>query len=75
MVTKDTPKKDASGSRSSSPTDAGQAEMQQLVDEANAKGYFGTVPDSTPNENYSLETPPDAPTPENTRKHETGVVK
>lgn len=28
------------------------------------KGYFGSVPDPTPNENYSLQTPQDAPTPE-----------
>ena len=44
--------------------DAGQAELQEIFDEAEEKGYFGTVPDPTPNENYSLETPPDAPTPE-----------
>ncbi len=47
--------------------DAGQAEVQAIFDEAAEKGYFGTVPDGTPNENYSLETSPDAPTPENTR--------
>lgn len=62
-------KKDAKNSEaSSSPTkkggDAGQAEMQERFDAAAEKGYFGHAPDPTPNENYSLETGPDAPTPE-----------
>lgn len=47
--------------------DAGQAEIQSKFDEADKKGYFGTTPDDTPNENYSLETPQSAPTPETTR--------
>lgn len=38
----------------SSGSDAGQAEVQQVVDEANEKGYFGTVTDPTPNENYTV---------------------
>lgn len=50
-------------------TDAGQAEVQQRVDEAEKKGYEGHVPDETPNENYSLQTPQDAPTPELERRH------
>ena len=64
MATKDTQKKDASSTRGSSQTDAGQAEIQATFDEAAKKGYFGSAPDPTPNENYSLRTPPDAPTPE-----------
>jgi hypothetical protein len=49
--------------------DAGQAEVQAMFDEAAEKGYFGYTPDETPNENYTLQTPPDAPTPETTRVH------
>lgn len=70
MATKDIQKKSAGKTQSSSQTDAGQAEVQEKFDEAAEKGYFGTAPDATPNENYSLQTPPDAPTPENTRKTE-----
>lgn len=44
--------------------DAGRAEVQKRTDEAEEKGYVGLVPDPTPNENYSLETGQDAPTPE-----------
>lgn len=44
--------------------DAGQAELQQQADADEAKGYSGYTPDTTPNENYSLETPQSAPTPE-----------
>jgi hypothetical protein len=53
----------------SSGDDAGQAELQAAADEVAEKGHYGETPDDTPNENYSLETPPDAPTPENTRVH------
>lgn len=48
--------------------DFGQAEVQAKFDEAEEKGYYGNTPDPTPNENYSLETPQDAPTPETDRK-------
>lgn len=34
--------------------DHGQAEIQAAWDDANAKGYFGTVPDETPNEDYTV---------------------
>lgn len=34
--------------------DAGQAEVQAKVSEAEEKGYYGTVPDKTPNEAYTL---------------------
>jgi hypothetical protein len=37
-----------------SADDAGQAEVQAKFDEANKKGYFGSTPDETPNENYTL---------------------
>lgn len=36
-------------------SDAGQAEVQAKFDEANDKGYFGTTPDETPNEDYTLK--------------------
>ena len=49
-------KKDASSD------DAGQAEVQARSDEATAKGYIGEVPPGPPNEAYSLESGPDAPT-------------
>lgn len=39
-------------------------EMQKAADEAADKGYYGEKVDPTPNEHYSLETGPDAPTPE-----------
>jgi hypothetical protein len=52
------------GVKSDDRSDAGQADVQERMDEAEAKGYFGETPDPTPNENYTLQTPPDAPTPE-----------
>lgn len=49
-------------------TDAGQAEVQAKFDEANEKGYFGEVPDETPNENYTLSgVTSGKPTPETSR--------
>lgn len=48
--------------------DLGQAEVQAKVDEANAQGFFGTVPDETPNEHYTLSgVTSGKPTPENQR--------
>lgn len=48
--------------------DAGQAEIQARFDKANAKGYWGEVPDETPNANYTLKgVTSDKPTPENQR--------
>lgn len=48
--------------------DAGQDEVQAKFDEAAEKGYFGEVPDETPNENYTLKgVGANKPTPENTR--------
>ena len=50
------------------PADAGQAEVQAKVDEAAEKGYFGTSPDETPRENYTLAgVAAGKPTPETTR--------
>ena len=48
--------------RASTPDDGGAAELQELADEAEAKGYIGTVPDPNPNEAYTLLTGPDSPT-------------
>lgn len=48
--------------------DLGQKELQETFDKANEQGFFGVEVDPTPNENYSLETPPDAPTPETDAK-------
>lgn len=48
--------------------DAGQAEVQAKFDEAEEKGYFGTTPDDTPNENYTLKgVTSGKPTPETER--------
>ena len=48
--------------------DAGQAEVQAKFDEAEEKGYFGETPDSTPNENYTLQgVTSGKPTPETER--------
>ena len=34
--------------------DHGQAEIQAAWDEANDKGYWGSVPDETPNQDYTV---------------------
>lgn len=48
--------------------DAGEAEVQAKMDEAEDKGYFGTTPDDTPNENYTLQgVTSGKPTPETDR--------
>ena len=48
--------------------DAGQAEVQAKFDEANEKGFFGSTPDETPNENYTLQgVTSGKPTPETER--------
>jgi hypothetical protein len=41
--------------------DGGSAEVQKKTDEAQEKGYIGTVPDEHPNSAYSLASGPDAP--------------
>lgn len=48
--------------------DAGQDEVQAMFDAAAEKGYFGTAPDETPNENYTLAgVNAGKPTPETER--------
>lgn len=48
--------------------EVGADEVQARFDEANEKGFFGNVPDETPNENYTLKgVTSGAPTPENQR--------
>lgn len=51
------------------PADAlGADEVQAKFDEAAEKGYFGSVPDETPNENYTLKgVTSGKPTPETER--------
>ncbi|HVL24742.1 MAG TPA: hypothetical protein VM450_11705 [Thermomicrobiales bacterium] len=52
-------------SKASGAADVGQAEVKQKFDEANEKGYFGTVTDPTPNANYTFAgQAKGAPTPE-----------
>lgn len=56
--------------KTSASADAGQAEVQKAFDAAADKGYFGEVPDRTPNEHYTLAgVIAGKPTPENQRKH------
>lgn len=45
--------------------DAGQKEMQAIVDKENEQGFVGVSSDSTPNENYTLQgVTKGLPTPE-----------
>lgn len=49
-------------------TDASATQVQKAVDEAEAKGYIGTTPDETPNENYTVAgVTSGKPTPETER--------
>jgi hypothetical protein len=58
----------ATEKKTTDSADSGQAEVQAKFDEANEKGYFGTTPDETPNENYTLQgVTSGKPTPETTR--------
>lgn len=41
--------------------DAGQAEVQKKVEQAEDRGYLGTKVDPRPNSDYSLESGPDSP--------------
>jgi hypothetical protein len=41
-------------SKDASAGDGGTAEMEAKFDEANEKGYWGTVPDGPPNEAYTV---------------------
>lgn len=48
--------------------DLGLAEVQARFDEANKQGFFGSTPDATPNENYTLAgVTSGKPTPETER--------
>jgi hypothetical protein len=44
--------------------DVGQSEVKENLAAEQERGGSGVSPDPTPNENYTLQTPPDAPTPE-----------
>lgn len=58
-------KQDSASTETAPDQDVGQNEVQQAVDEANEKGYFGEVADPTPNENYTVAgVTSGAPTPE-----------
>lgn len=46
--------KPASASTDATKADHGQAESQAAWDEANENGYWGDVPDETPNEAYTV---------------------
>jgi hypothetical protein len=51
-----TPKKAAPSSTSTpASSDAGQAELQKAADKVSEQGYVGSVPDQTPNEEYTVE--------------------
>lgn len=41
--------------KSAASDDSGQAQVASLFAEAAKRGYFGHVPDETPNENYTLQ--------------------
>jgi hypothetical protein len=64
---KTTPSSKTDGTKDNAK-DLGLAEVQAKFDEAAEKGYFGEVPDSTPNENYTLKgVTSGKPTPETDR--------
>ena len=55
--------------KSSATDDLGAAEVQAKFDEAEKKGYFGTSPDDTPRDHYTLKgVTAGKPTPETDRK-------
>lgn len=55
-------------SKTNPADDLGADQVQKAFDEANEQGYFGSAPDDTPNENYTLKgVTSDKPTPENQR--------
>lgn len=54
--------------KTASADDLGAAEVQKKFDKANEQGYFGSTPDETPNENYTLAgVTSGKPTPETKR--------
>lgn len=54
--------------KAESKDDAGQAEVEKDVAEAQEKGYRGAGVDSLPNSAHSLESGPDAPTAQEQRE-------
>lgn len=44
--------------------DSDRQQVQERVDQETDQGFFGREVDPTPVENYTLQTPPDAPVPE-----------
>jgi len=58
-------KQDNASTETAPDQDVGQQQVQQQFDEADDKGYFGDVPDPTPNDNYTVSgVTSGAPTPE-----------
>lgn len=56
--------------RKSAPKDEAQVEVQQVVDEAEDKGYIGVPVDPTPKENYTVAgVLAGKPTPETDAEH------
>ena len=58
--TSPSPKQASASTESATPSVSGavertKAEIQSAWDEANEKGYWGEVPDETPNEAYTVE--------------------
>lgn len=54
-------KKDVAAS-SQPADDAGQKELQERADKAEAQGFYGEEVDPLPNERYSLQSGPESPT-------------
>jgi hypothetical protein len=49
------PKAATSSTSTPASSDAGQAELQKRADKVAEQGYAGTVPDQTPNEDYTVQ--------------------
>jgi hypothetical protein len=52
----------AESKKSKKASDAGQSEVQKIVDQGQEQGYTGIKIDQLPNSAHSLESGPDAPT-------------
>jgi hypothetical protein len=48
------PKPASASTDAAKASDHGKAAIQAVWDKANDQGYFGTVPDETPNEDYTV---------------------
>ena len=53
-MTSPSPKPASASTSAKKASDHGKAAIQAAHDEANAQGYWGTVPDETPNEAYTV---------------------